>query len=172
MNILSKYINERFIQRPLLAPLWEKIPVGQKGVVGMSFLLRKYAAITDVNGRYFISVPDNVSSLYMRVEGCLSQQVAIGKDLTKVDVKMYSDAFSNSYTRSTEAVKLSSASDFDNNVEISIDPFLQQRLNGQMRTVNRSGIEGAGSVMLINGINSLSRNAQPLVVVDGVIMDM
>lgn len=207
MNILSKYINERFIQRPLLAPLWEKIPVGQKGVVGMSFLLflsssiasakeikgqvtdaatgkplqgvsieaygnSKFAAITDVNGRYFISVPDNVSSLYMRVEGCLSQQVAIGKDLTKVDVKMYSDAFSNSYTRSTEAVKLSSASDFDNNVEISIDPFLQQRLNGQMRTVSRSGIEGAGSVMLINGINSLSRNAQPLVVVDGVIMDM
>ena len=132
----------------------------------------KFAAITDVNGRYFISVPDNVSSLYMRVEGCLSQQVAIGKDLTKVDVKMYSDAFSNSYTRSTEAAKLSSASDFDNNVEISIDPFLQQRLNGQMRTVSRSGIEGAGSVMLINGINSLSRNAQPLVVVDGVIMDM
>ena len=207
MNILSKYINERFIQRPFLAPLWEKMPVGQKGVVGMSFLLllsssiasakeikgqvtdaatgkplqgvsieaygnSKFAAITDVNGRYFISVPDNVSSLYMRVEGCLSQQVAIGKDLTKVDVKMYSDAFSNSYTRSTEAVKLSSASDFDNNVEISIDPFLQQRLNGQMRTVNRSGIEGAGSVMLINGINSLSRNAQPLVVVDGVIMDM
>ena len=111
MNILSKYINERFIQRPLLAPLWEKMPVGQKGVVGMSFLLllsssiasakeikgqvtdaatgkplqgvsieaygnSKFAAITDVNGRYFISVPDNVSSLYMRVEGCLSQQLA------------------------------------------------------------------------------------------------
>ena len=132
----------------------------------------KFAAITDVNGRYFISVPDNVSSLYMRVEGSLPQQVAIGKDQTKVDAKLYSDVFSNSYTRSTEAVKLSSASDFDNNVEVSIDPFIQQRLNGQMRTINRSGIEGAGSVMLINGINSLSRNAQPLVVIDGVIMDM
>ena len=67
-------------------------------------------AITDVNGRYFISVPDNVSSLYMRVEGSLPQQVAIGKDQTKVDAKLYSDVFSNSYTRSTEAVKLSSAS--------------------------------------------------------------
>ena len=132
----------------------------------------KFAAITDVNGRYFISVPDNVSSLFMRVEGSLPQQVAIGKDQTKVDAKLYSDVFSNSYTRSTEAVKLSSASDFDNNVEMSIDPFIQQRLNGQMRTINRSGIEGAGSVMLINGINSLSRNAQPLVVIDGVIMDM
>ena len=132
----------------------------------------KFAAITDVNGRYFISVPDNVSSLYMRVEGSLPQQVAIGKDQTKVDAKLYSDVFTNSYTRSTEAVKLSSASDFDNNVEVSIDPFIQQRLNGQMRTINRSGIEGAGSVMLINGINSLSRNAQPLVVIDGVIMDM
>ena len=132
----------------------------------------KFAAITDVNGRYFISVPDNVSSLYMRVEGCLSQQVAIGKDLTKVDARMYSDVFSNSYTRSTEAVKLSSASEFNNNVEMSIDPLIQQRLNGQMRTIDHSGIEGGGSVMLINGINSLSCNAQPLVVIDGVIMDM
>ena len=132
----------------------------------------KYAAITDVNGRYFISVPDDVSSLYMRVEGCLSQQVAIGKDLTKVDAKMYSDVFSDTYTRSTEAVKLVSASGFGNSAEMSIDPLIQQRLNAQMRTIDRSGIEGGGSVMLINGINSLSRNAQPLVVIDGVIMDM
>ena len=32
MNILSKYINERSALRQLLAPLWGKMPVGQKGV--------------------------------------------------------------------------------------------------------------------------------------------
>lgn len=132
----------------------------------------KFTAITDRNGKYYISVPDYVGSLYMRVEGSLPQQVAIGSDLMNVNAKLYSDAFSNSYTRTTETAKLSTANEFNNNAEMSIDPFIQQRLNGQVRTINRSGIEGGGSVMLINGINSLSRNAQPLVVVDGVIMDM
>ena len=132
----------------------------------------KYTAITNRNGRYSIDVPDYVSSLYMYVEGSLPQQVAIGKDPMNVDTKLYSDAFSNSYTSTTETAKLASASGFDNNVEMSVDPFIQQRLNGQMRTIGRSGIEGGGSVMLINGINSLSSNVQPLVVIDGVIMDM
>ncbi|MBO4482349.1 MAG: SusC/RagA family TonB-linked outer membrane protein [Prevotella sp.] len=131
-----------------------------------------YTAITNKNGGYSIDVPDYVSSLYMYVEGSLPQQVAIGKIHDKVDARLYCDVFSNSYTSTTETAKRSAASDFGNNVEMSIDPFLQQRLGGSMRTINRSGIEGGGSVMLINGINSLSRNAQPLVVVDGVIMDM
>ena len=131
-----------------------------------------YTAITNKNGGYSIDVPDYVSSLYMYVEGSLPQQVAIGKNHDKVDARLYCDVFSNSYTSTTETAKRSAASDFGNNVEMSIDPFLQQRLGGSMRTINRSGIEGGGSVMLINGINSLSRNAQPLVVVDGVIMDM
>ena len=131
-----------------------------------------YTAITNKNGGYSIDVPDYVSSLYMYVEGSLPQQVAIGKNHKKVDASLYSDVFSNSYTSTTETSKRSTASDFGNNAEMSIDPFLQQRLGGSMRTISRSGIEGGGSVMLINGINSLSRNAQPLVVVDGVIMDM
>ena len=131
-----------------------------------------YTAITNKNGGYSIDVPDYVSSLYMYVEGSLPQQVAIGKNHDKVDARLYCDVFSNSYTSTTETAKRSAASDFGNNAEMSIDPFLQQRLGGSMRTINRSGIEGGGSVMLINGINSLSRNAQPLVVVDGVIMDM
>ena len=132
----------------------------------------KYAAITDRNGRYRISVPDYVGSLFMRVEGSLPQQVSIGKDLMNVDAKLYSDVFSGNYTRTTNAVRIASSEGFENSVEMSVDPLVQQRLNGQMRTVERSGIEGGGSVMLINGINSLSLNAQPLVVVDGVIMDM
>lgn len=132
----------------------------------------KFTAITNRNGRYTINVPDYVNSLYVHVEGALPQQVAIGKDLRNVDAKLYSDAFSSLYSASTETAKNASASDFDNNVEMSINPFVQQRLNGSVRTVGRSGIEGGGSVMLINGINSLSLNAQPLVVVDGVIMDM
>ena len=57
-----------------------------------------YTAITNKNGGYSIDVPDYVSSLYMYVEGSLPQQVAIGKNHEKVDVRLYSDVFSNSYT--------------------------------------------------------------------------
>ena len=129
-----------------------------------------YTAITDRDGKYFISVPDHVGSLYMHVEGSLPQQVAIGDDLGNVDARLYSDVFSSFACSPRGGV--AAASGFDNNAEMSIEPFIQQRMNGSVRTVNRSGLTGGGSVMLVNGINSLTRNAQPLVVIDGVVMDM
>lgn len=41
-----------------------------------------------------------------------------------------------------------------------------------MRSVSHGGIPGMGNMMLIEGINSLNANAQPLIVIDDVLMDM
>lgn len=133
---------------------------------------KKYAAMTDDKGTYTISVPDYVSSLFFHVEGASSQQVAVGDGSSSINVKMYSDAFYSHYKRTTTTGETKTTEGFDNGLEQSIDPYIQQRLGAEVRTIGRGGISDMGNVMLINGINSISANAQPLIVIDGVWMDM
>lgn len=142
------------------------------GVQVKAYGNERYSAITDAEGNYSISVPDYVNSLFMSLEGSASIQVAVGSDLNNVNARLFSDTFSTSYTKSTSGNRLTVASAFDNNAEQSIDPFIQQRLGAEVRSVSRGGNEGLGNVMFINGLNSLKSTAQPLVVVDGVILDM
>ena len=48
---------------------------------------------------------------------------------------------------------------------------IQQQLGGQVYSINRNGTPGIGQVMFVQGLNSLNVNAQPLIVVDGVVYD-
>ncbi len=133
----------------------------------------RFSAMTNTEGVYTIKeVPEYITSVYMTLDGAAPQQVAIGKNTDEVNAEMYSNAFSSSYTDKTNALRSSKASGFDNNVEVSIDPLIQQRLGADVRAVSRGGNDGMGNAMFIGGLNSISANAQPLIVVDGVIMDM
>ena len=48
---------------------------------------------------------------------------------------------------------------------------MQKQLGAQVYTITRNGTPGVGSVMFVQGLNSLNINAQPLVVVDGIIVE-
>ena len=140
------------------------------GVIVSSYGNQRFTSMTDDQGRYELKVPENTRSVMMRVEGYNMVQKAIIDG--KADAKLYSDAFSETYSRTTTATMSTMAGDFSNTSEISIDPLVAQKLGADIRTVSRGGIPGMGNTMLIQGINSLNANAQPLVVLDGVIMDM
>ncbi len=133
---------------------------------------RNYITMSDEKGEYQLTLPDHVSSVYMTLDGCEATQVAIGSDLNKVDAKMYHETFNSIYEPATSANRLSMATGFGNNVDQSIDPLIQQCLGAEVRAVSRGGMDGVGNVMFIGGLNSLSANAQPLIVLDGVLMDM
>jgi hypothetical protein len=55
---------------------------------------------------------------------------------------------------------------------VTIEPEIENQLGGDIRTINRSGLPAQGAVMLIRGLNSLNANAQPLVILDGVMLDL
>jgi len=131
-----------------------------------------YAAMTGEDGKYEIKVPDFVLSLSFSAEGYGMVVSPLNPEINKVDVKMYSDAFTSLYGKQTKASKEKSINASSLNADISIDKQIQAGLNGDLRSITRSGQQGIGSMMLMNGINSLATNAQPLVVVDGVIMDL
>jgi hypothetical protein len=133
----------------------------------------RYAAMTDENGTYTIKVPDFVTSISAFADGyvMVQQSVANGKSQAD-DIYMYSDAFKENYSRSTTAQsKASALVDYFNN-DMSIDNQIESKLNGDILAINRNGVPGEGVKMLLQGINSLNANAQPLVIVDGLILDM
>ena len=141
------------------------------GVIVTAYGDARYTGMTDEQGNYEMTVPAYTRSVSMSVEGYNLQQEAISSD-GRADAKLYHEAFATDYASKTAATLGASAIGFDNTSELSIDPLIQQRLGADVRTVSRGGLPGIGTVMMMNGINSLYANAQPLVVIDGVIMDM
>jgi TonB-linked SusC/RagA family outer membrane protein len=140
------------------------------GVIVAAYDNDKYSAMTDEEGRYTLKVPDYVSSVQMRIDGYNFLQCAIADGVA--NGQLYNEAFTEVYKRQTNAIQSSEANRFANTSEISVDPFIAQQLGADVRSVSRSGNIGLGNILTMAGINSLNSNAQPLVIVDDVIMDM
>ena len=142
------------------------------GVKVQAYNDNRYSAMTDERGEYTIKLPEFVTSLTFSGEGYALVQQPVGKREAMEDVLMYASKFATVYTHSTQAATRKTAGVSYNNNDISIDRQIQQKLGGDMLTSVRSGQPGVGVKMLMNGINSLNSNAQPLVIIDGVIQHM
>ncbi len=142
------------------------------GIAVKVYGTNRYAAMSDEEGKYTIRVPEWATSLIFTAEGYSTIQQPIGTGDGVAPVKMYSSKFGETYSMiTTAASSRTSTVDYNNN-DISIDNQLQSQLGGDMRTMLRSGAPGQGVAMFMNGLNSLNANAQPLVVIDGVIQNM
>ena len=140
------------------------------GAIVSAYGNNKYSAMTDEQGRYTLNVPEYVSSVQIRIDGYNFTQTAISDGVA--DGQLYNEVFSEVYKRQTDALLSSEANRFANTSEVSIDPLIAQQLGGDVRSVSRGGNVGVGNTLLMAGINSINSNAQPLIVVDDVIMDM
>ena len=131
-----------------------------------------HSAMTREDGSYSIRIPDYVSSLVFSVEGSNRAVCALNGRTEGVDMIMYSDAFSEIYDARTTASKSKDINVDYLNADLNVDNQIQTSLQGDVMGTVRSAQLGAGISMLINGINSLNINTQPLIVLDGVILDM
>lgn len=130
----------------------------------------KYSVMTDENGKYVIKVPVFVNSLYVTVPEYNDVQVSFaGTEVS--DVLLYSDRF-NSYYAATTGVTARKTAKIENSSALTADLEIENKLGGDVRTISRTGMQGQGAAMFIRGLNSLNTNAQPLIVLDGMMMDM
>ncbi len=143
-----------------------------QGVRVQAYNNRSHSAMTKEDGTYTIKLPEYVTSLTFTVDGCNTTVCALNGRTDGVDVKMYSDAFSETYQAKTVASTQKSAGTSMLNSDISIDNQIQKGLMGDILSISRSSQLGVGNLSIIDGINSLNINTQPLVVLDGVILDM
>lgn len=142
------------------------------GVIVEAYGNRSYTAMTDDKGAYELQVPTYVNSVSMRVEGYQLLQKSIGRNANLTNAQLYPNSFSPIYNATTQSASTRYADRFDNTARVSIDPLVAEQLGADIHSVSRSGQLGLGNTMFIGGLTSLQANAQPLVVIDGVITDM
>ena len=130
----------------------------------------RYSAMTDDNGAFTISVPTFATALYVHSPEYLPQQVAVSANAQTLSIKMLSDKFQPMYGEGT-TYTASKTVDI-NRFGVTVDNEITYKLGGDMRSIMRSAAADGGASMFIRGLNSITSDAQPLIVIDGIEQDM
>ena len=141
-----------------------------------------FTAMTEENGEFVIKVPVHTTALFVHSPQYLSLQVAvsdwpsaIGKEGTansqQLRIEMLPDVFRPMFTTETSIVAANMQS-ITNTTSQTIETDVEGIMGADVRSINRSGYSGNGAAMFIRGLNSLNANAQPLIVIDGILQDM
>ena len=139
------------------------------GAIVVGDQVKGFSALTDEEGCYEISVPDYCSALSFSAPDYNTTVQAIGHQAVMPDVKLYPATFSAFDLPSLGEGMAKGLTPYTS--ALTVEEEIQKQLGAQVHTTGRSGTPGIGSVMFIDGLNSLNANAQPLIVVDGVIFD-
>ena len=142
------------------------------GVKVQAYDNSKYSSMTDESGMFEIVLPKYITSLGIEMPGYNFQQVGINNSEKEINIYLFESVFPDNYTQFTSAINKKTVLANHNNTDLCIDDQIQNILGSDIRAINRSGVPGIGAFMYMNGINSLNTNVQPLIVLDGVIMDM
>lgn len=145
---------------------------------GVSILIKgtNLGTVSDLNGRYRISVPDENAVLVYSFLGFRSQEILVGsrseidvalvadiQTLNEVVVVGYGTVTKSDLTGSVASVPMTDIKDIPGN---SVERLLQGRTAG-LQVINSSQDPGAGATVRIRGGSSLQGSNSPLVVVDG-----
>lgn len=131
-----------------------------------------FSVLTDDNGQYSVKVPLFISSLFVSYPDYNSVKVGLNAGEQQKEVKLLPSKFSGDYaTESENILNTYSVNEFKYSNAVNIKEEIQNQLGGYVYSTSRSGTPGIGATTFIQGLNSLNINAQPLVVVDGVIYD-
>ena len=132
----------------------------------------RYTAMTEEDGKFVIKVPKFVTAICAFAPGYSLQQVAIvaGDSTQTVRISMLNDRFQSMYSTGTDYTAKSEAK--ITQFGVSVDNEISAKLGGDMRTLLHSAALDGGASMFIRGLNSISADAQPLIVVDGIELDM
>jgi TonB-linked SusC/RagA family outer membrane protein len=136
-------------------------------------------AITDVDGKFSISVPNLKSILIFSYVGMVSKEIQVtSKPMAIVlveDTNVLDELVVVGYGQMkksdmTGAVVSVNQDAIKKSVPTSIDQVLQGRAAG-VQIQSNSGTPGASTSIRIRGINSLNATNQPIFVIDGVVID-
>ena len=135
------------------------------------------ATVTDINGKFTISVPGNESVLVFGYIGYLSKEVTVGGQMSikislQPDAKTLNDVVVVGYGTQTKAEFTGSASKVSGESlkDMPVQSF-DQGLAGKATGVSiaqPNGVLNNAPVIRIRGINSISLSSYPLIVVDGI----
>ncbi len=146
-----------------------KAPV--PGVIVRTAEIEGYSKLTAEDGTYELKVPVFASALSVDAPDYNLAVIGLQGDTQQYDILLYPTTFLRDYAAATNVTGDAAMPQNGYTNALNIKEEVQSQLGAQVYTINRSGTPGMGSVMFIQGLNSLNVNAQPLVVIDGVIIE-
>ncbi|MBR4699385.1 MAG: carboxypeptidase regulatory-like domain-containing protein, partial [Prevotella sp.] len=130
-----------------------------------------YSTLTKEDGTFSLKVPTFTTSVYINMPDFNPARLGLQATEIQQEVKLYPQTFSKDYEKQINVRNDYSADDFAYTNSVNIKDEVQKQLGAQVYTIARNGTPGIGNVMFVQGLNSLNVNAQPLIVVDDVIID-
>ena len=130
-----------------------------------------FSVLTEDNGTFELKVPLFISSRFISTPDYNPVRLGLQESVAQRDVRLYPSTFTSEYDKQINVRGDRVADDFRFTNSVNIKDEVQKSLGAEVYTITRNGTPGVGSVMFIQGLNSLNVNAQPLVVIDGVIID-
>ncbi|MFY0713654.1 SusC/RagA family TonB-linked outer membrane protein [Seonamhaeicola sp. NFXS20] len=152
-----------------------------KPLAGINIRVGQYSSVlTDSSGKFSMNVPDNRVTLIVTNPDYQTKEVAL-KGRTNVEIKLYDKSFNSYYTQEVNMLLNSkSNTSIVNSVSTKKGDIatpkesLANVLNGELsgvRTIMRSGVPGIGANIFIRGYNTINGNTQPLIIVDGMMLE-
>ena len=130
-----------------------------------------YSTLTEENGFYKLDVPTFTTSVYINMPDFNPVRLGLQSQEEQREVRLYPVTFAAEYDKQINVRGDYSTKDFAYTNSANIKDEVQKHLGAQVYSFTRNGTPGVGNVMFVQGLNSLNVNAQPLVVVDDVIID-
>ena len=149
-------------------------------IIGASIQVKggTQGTITDYDGEFFLTVPDDATVLVVSYVGMQSQEVAVKRNvrvvlheatevIQEVVVTGYGNVSKGSYAGSAQAVD---AETIEKKSPTEISKALAGEVAG-VQVINTSGQPGTNATIVVRGVGSLNGSSAPLYVVDGVTYD-
>ena len=135
--------------------------------------------ITDIDGKYTISVPGSESVLAFSSVGFTDQEIMVGnqsvidivmqtdvQSLDEIVITGYGSQIKRDVTGSISKVKAEELTSFST---VSADQMLQGLATG-VQVSGANGVPGSPTRVMIRGTNSISSGTEPLWIIDGMVL--
>lgn len=129
----------------------------------------RFSVISNERGEFTLGVPVFTTSLYVHAAGYAALQVPVATNGT-VHISMLPDTYREMYGTATD-IHATATMKENNTTAMTMENDLEDRMGADVRTLTHSGKPGVGAAMFIRGLNSLNADAQPLLIIDGVMHD-
>lgn len=153
----------------------------EEPIIGVNVRAGQFSSVlTDENGAFSIKVPDGRTTLILSSQAFQDKEVAL-KGRSKVVIKLNDKNFNTYYSTIHSPLRDQSNTSLVGAVSVregSISTPRESAANmitgnevSGMRSIMRSGVPGIGSNNFIRGYNTLNSSTQPLIVIDGMMIE-
>jgi TonB-linked SusC/RagA family outer membrane protein len=179
LDIMTRISSMQHFSKPVDQTITGKVTDDAgEGLPGVSVVLKgtTVGTVTDQDGNYSISVPDGSAVLVFSFIGFISEEVAVG-NRTSVDMKMTPDIEAlgevvvvgyGTQKRSDITGSVSSVpKDRLSNLPVTNITQAIQGTTAGVQVTQGSSVPGSPGTIQIRGVNSITANTSPFIVLDG-----